>query len=394
MKTESRLWRGVDILLDDYARINAVDRVLLIYTLDSCESVAWVSAALKMRGVAHDRIWMTPLVDPGFRARLGQALPAADDLTANLVVLTFERDTMSHGPVLDEALACYDPERVSVFRTISAGPELFKSALQARPAELSARNTTILEKCMNAKRLRIRTKSGTDLDVSIDSERHRWISNRGIPRAGSTIILPAGEVATYPSSVDGIHVADVAFNVNAIVSRDARLESFPVTIWIEGGRVTRYRCDSSQTTRFLDDCFREPCAVNIGELGFGTNFRVRRPVPMNSHINERIPGVHLGLGQHNQEGTAVSYHCSIHLDLIARGGMIWADDDPVPLDLERLTPSCNPHPTQARTEDVFSGDVNDLGDGDCCGLFTENGFEPSTGPVRHGTGNDAVFRMG
>ncbi|HEX8381486.1 MAG TPA: aminopeptidase [Allosphingosinicella sp.] len=382
MQIETKLWRGVNILLDSYVEIHSDDRILLIYTVDSWEAVAWVSAALEMRNAAHNRLWMTPLVDPGFPARLEQALSGADKSPGRLVVLTFERDTMSHGPVLDEALARYDPKRVALFRTISAGSDLFESALQARPAELSARNTTVLEKCMNARRLRIRTKGGTDLDVSLDSQRHRWISNRGVSRPGSTTILPAGEVATYPSSVDGVHVADVAFNVNAIVARDARLERFPVTIWIEDGRVTRFRCESGETSRFLDDCFQEQCAVNIGELGFGTNFQIARPVAMNSHINERIPGVHLGLGQHNQEGSVVSYRCSIHLDLIGRGGMIWADDDPVPLDLERLEPSLNPHPTQARSEDVFSGDVSELGDGDCCGLLAKHQFEPSPFPVQ------------
>src|SRR5687767_4996645 len=118
MRTEARLWRGVGRLLDDYLEINSDDRRLLIYTPDSCEPAAWVSAALEMRGVPHRRVWMTPLVDAGFRARLEDALPAGQP-AARLVVLTFERDTMSHGKVLDAALSRFDPERVAVFRTIS-----------------------------------------------------------------------------------------------------------------------------------------------------------------------------------------------------------------------------------------------------------------------------------
>ncbi len=108
---------------------------------------------------------------------------------------------------------------------------------------------------------------------------------------------------------------------------------------------------------------------------------------MNSHVNERRPGVHFGFGQHNQSIYLVEYPCEIHMDMIAMGAQVWVDDDPVPVDLEKITPSRNAHPKlDARV--LMDEDI----DGDCCGLFLDNGLnavceipalrdrQPLTGP--------------
>jgi leucyl aminopeptidase (aminopeptidase T) len=287
-------------------------------------------------------------------------------------VLGFERDTMSHSAVLNEQLAPYPRARRVVLRAISSSPSLFADALRIDPDELTARNAAILERVMTARTLHITTQSGSDLDVRLDNERHRWISNRGAARPGAFVILPAGEVATYPAWISGVLVADFAFNVNAITDRDARLEAAPVTVRIEDGRAVWHRCADPATDRFLDECFTTHCASNVGELGFGTNRAIDSSIAMNSHINERRPGVHIGFGQHNQAPGVVPYQCAIHLDLIARGGTVWVDDDPDPIDLEHLQPSVAAHPCEAREQDVFSPEELDVDD--CCGILTADGL--------------------
>jgi hypothetical protein len=371
---DSRVWQGVESLLDHYVDVRTEDVVILLYSSDSSESAIWVSAALELRHVPVRRVWMAPLHDDGFRERLTLALPPPAELTGRLVVLTFERDTMSHTRTLATALAKYDSHRYTVFRAISASASLFSDALRVSPEELSARNTALLERCMVAEHLRITTEGGTDLNVTIDTERFHWISNRGTARPGGVVVLPAGEVATFPAFICGVFVADFAFNVNALTERDARLQDHPVTVWIEAGRAVKYQCDDLATSQFLEECLQTHCAYNVGELGFGTNIGIRNAIPMNSHINERRPGVHLGFGQHNQDPGIVGYQCAIHLDLIARGGTIWVDSDLVPLDLENVAPSSQRHPTDPRDEDVFSPESFEAND--CCGILTGDGLQP------------------
>ena len=370
---DSRTWDGVQSLLDNYVKFSADDHVVLLYTSDSSEPAAWVSAALDLRGIPCKRVWMSPLVDQGFLARLAPALPDPEGLNGRrLVVLSLERDTMSHARPLAGALAKYKNKRLRVVRAISVCPEFFSIAMQASPEDLAARNTAILERLMPAKRLHITTESGSDLRVTLDPKL-RWISNRGMARSGSIMILPAGEVATFPASIDGKLVADFAFNVNMVTRRDARLHDHPVTIWIEGGRAVKAECADATVSKFIEDCFQTHCAFNVGELGFGTNFQVNDAIPLNSHINERRPGIHLGFGDHNQDPALVGYICSIHLDLIARGGKVWIDDDEAPMDLENIAPSAGQHPDSPRDDDVFT-EVLDLEVDDCCGLLTDKGI--------------------
>lgn len=361
-------WEGVQSLLDNYVGVRDDDIVLVLFTSDSYESAAWVSAALDLRNISVTRVWMAPLQDDGLLERLTAALPTPESFGGRLVVLSFERDTMSHEQTLALALSRFDRRRCDVYRSISAGAELFAGPLRVSPQKLSSLNAAILERCVGAGRMRIVTAAGTDLEVEIDSARHRWISNRGTARPGGVVVLPAGEVATFPASISGVFVADCAFNVNLFTTLDARLDRHPVSVWIEKGRAVRYECNNTETLRFLDTCFSRTNAHNVGELGFGTNVGSTVSVPMNSHINERRPGVHLGFGQHNQSLDVVGFRCTIHIDLIAKGGKLWLDDDMPPLDLEAVVPSQHPHPVNLRDEDVFSPKAGDFEASDCCSI--------------------------
>lgn len=358
------VWSGVESLLDNYAKIQNTDFVAVIYSPDSCESAAWVSAALEYREIEYQRIWMLPLEDTDFEERLIESLPSNDKLKRRLVILTFEKDTMSHTTSLLSVMKRYSPESIVAIRAISAGPELFSVGLQPAPKDLEARNTYLMEQIMNAKTLKITTPGGSNFTVSLDPGAHRWISNRGRLRPGAVMVIPAGEVATYPVSVDGTFIADFAFNINKITEEDVRLNNCPVHMTFKDGKLQSLECDDSRILEFLKENLSSQCSARVGELGFGTNFAVANPIAMNSHVNERCPGVHLGLGQHNQDPSVVGYQCAVHLDLIAKGGDVWIDGNRV-VDLSDIPMSPNAHPEFTTDEDVFSPEAVD----DCCGIL-------------------------
>lgn len=377
----SDAWAGVQYFLDNYVKPEVDDFAVVAYTPDSREPAAWVCVALKDRGIAVQDVWMAPIRDEGVLERFRSVLIDPSDLKGRLIVLTLERDTMSHDSKIKEAIQHFDKEHRLVFRAISACDELFSSALRANPEEINALNATLLIRLIKARRLHIETPSGSKIDVVLDNERHQWISNRGRHRPGRIAILPPGEVATFPADVSGLFVADFAFNLNAITRRDTRLGRCPVTVKIKGGRAIDFHCADTEISSFIAQCFEAHCASNVGELGFGTNRRIGDAIPLNSHINERKPGVHLGFGQHNQDAGVVAYQCAIHLDLIAAGGSIWVDDDADPINLANFPPLRGQHPTAFRDEDVFSPDLEDLEIEDCCGILRQgqNGlslFEP------------------
>src|SRR3982751_1490201 len=161
---DSKIWDGVHFLLDNYAKVRDEDFVIVLYTSDSSEPAAWVSTALALREIPFRRVWMAPLWDKEFSARFTAALPDPAEVEGRLIVLGFERDTMSHtGPVAN-AISVY--KNTQVFRAISACPSLFSTTFHVSPEDLSARNTTILKRLMPAKRLRITTESGSDLRIT------------------------------------------------------------------------------------------------------------------------------------------------------------------------------------------------------------------------------------
>jgi hypothetical protein len=350
--------RGVDTLLDDYMSVQTTDTIVIAYTPDSREPAAWVTVALRARGLRPAVVAMRPFADPDFEQRLAAVLPDESSLTGRLVILTVELDTISNVSVLESVFSRYGGDRCLILRIINASPEFFTMSLNLTPTELSGLNSGLLRRLYDAKQLRIRTESGTDLSIEVDSASYEWISNRGVWRSGGFTLLPPGEIATYPVRINGTLVADGAFNANVITKVDARLSANPVTVQIRDNEAIGFECSDEPLSELLRLCFASPYGTHVGELGFGTNSGIDRFISTNSHINERRPGVHIGFGQHNQSLERVSYIADIHLDLIAPGAKVWLDDDPTPIDLANLAPSDEPHPDNILDEDI----------GDCCGL--------------------------
>lgn len=361
LETMERVWAGVDHLLDEYAKVRDDDIVIIAYTPDSREPAAWVVSTLRTRGVDTRPVVMRPFEDPGFGDRLEELLPAPEDLDGRkLVIITLERDTMSHTGVFREVLPRYRDDQWLTARIISASREFFTHAMNASADHLSGVNTALLERLMDARELRVTTAAGSDLKIVLNPGRYRWLSNRGAYRPGGFVVLPPGEVATFPESVDGVFVVDGAFNVNVFTRQDPRLAGHPPIIQIKDGHAVDFSCDDPTISELLRLCFERPNATRVGELGFGSNSAIPDWVALNSHINERRSGIHLGFGQHNQSIYIVDYECDIHLDLIANGALIWVDGASEPIDVARVTPSNGPHPVMVMDEDL---------DGDCCGLW-------------------------
>ncbi|MGW6917008.1 hypothetical protein ACWGB8_24740 [Kitasatospora sp. NPDC054939] len=350
---------GVDALLDRYAGLSDRDHCIVVFSPDSREAAAWLVAGLKQRNIGTQVIGMRPLVDYGFAARLKAAVPDPESFTGRLVIFTLERDTMSHFSPLLHTMQQFGSDRCMVVRIISASREFFEQALNLGPDELSARNAELLTRLTEARSIRVRSRSGTDLRIGLDAARYDWISNRGVWRPGGFTILPAGEIATYPASIDGRLVADGALNCNVITRIDTRLAAHPLTVDIADGRATGFSGGDDDVRELVELCFKQPHGTRVGELGFGTNTGIDRFIPANSHINERRVGVHIGFGQHNQDRAVVDYEEKVHLDLITDGAEIYLDDDPEPVDLANLRLTGAEHPVLVRDEDIT---------GDCCGF--------------------------
>ncbi|MFC4009102.1 hypothetical protein ACFOY2_17855 [Nonomuraea purpurea] len=358
--TQAEIDKGLDALLDDYLAISPGDAALIAYTPDSRDPAAQLIVALRSRGIPVTSIGMRPLEDPTFRSRLAAVVPQPDSFPGRFMVIVLEKSTMSHGRHFEAVLERYPRSRCTLCRVISASDEFFAYAFNRSSETLAHRNAYLLERMLKSTRLRVTADGGTDLEITLNNDAYEWISNRGARRDGGTFLLPAGEIATYPGSINGLLVADGAFNANVTTAHDARLADHPARVEIVDSKAVSFDCTDPTSRRLLELCFDRPHAHQVGELGFGTNDGIPRFIPMNSHINERRVGVHIGFGQHNQRPDRGLHYADIHLDLITDGARVWFDDDPEPLDLATFEAPPTVHPKGISGEDVYEVD--------CCGL--------------------------
>ncbi|MEE2570598.1 hypothetical protein V1638_14510 [Pseudarthrobacter sp. J64] len=349
---------GIRRLLDEFAKVQSNDFVLIAYTPDSRIYSAHLAVTLRQAGIRHVAVVMTPLIDPGFHGRLELVLPDPQSFSGNLVVLTLEKDTMSHFDVLTPLFRLYGVARTRIVRIISASDELFTHGLALTPTELEALNATLLDFLQGALRIRVQTDGGTDLNITLDQDRYEWISNRGKLRPGAFTILPAGEIATFSDAIEGRLVADGALNCNVITELDMRLADNPLFVTIRNSIATSFSCSSTSLNTFVEQAFKLPNARRIGEIGFGTNQALKTFLSHNSHLNERHPSLHIGFGQHNQSLQTVPYEADIHLDAVTQDAVITIEGTGRQLRLSELVPDpSKQHPALMRDEDIT---------GDCC----------------------------
>jgi leucyl aminopeptidase (aminopeptidase T) len=208
------------------------------------------------------------------------------------------------------------------YRVFDAVPELFSECFRVPKADVEELHGALITVLANAKEVRVTSSRGTDLSIRL-SQTFGWLSSYGV-WAGRTGVMPPSEVATYSPHVSGLLVADGAVNANIEFMRDPRLMDHPVVLEFESSKVVSFKCSDPIVHMSVSSFLSSPNGTRVGEVGFGTNVGLRRFVPFLSHINERFPGLHIGLGSHNQ-GERLDWSAPLHLDFILQRSHIVAD---------------------------------------------------------------------
>lgn len=130
------------------------------------------------------------------------------------------------------------------------------------------------ETLKDARQLRITTRLGTDLTITLNPNYKMLIDNglyRGKPGDKIWGNIPAGEVFTTPENVEGVAIIDGCFGdgFDTIYGNVART---PVKLDIEKSRIKTVASNHSSLEQSLKRYFAQhPNANQIGEIGIGTN---------------------------------------------------------------------------------------------------------------------------
>ncbi|HPZ06850.1 MAG TPA: aminopeptidase [Candidatus Eremiobacteraeota bacterium] len=142
-----------------------------------------------------------------------------------------------------------------------------------------------------------------DTDLSMSVEGRTFHNSYGLRN------IPCGEVYTAPveESVEG----HIYFPLrNDYLDR----EMVGIRLWFERGRVVKATADRGED--FLKEILKsDKGASYVGELGFGTNYKIKRLIH-NILFDEKLGGsIHLALGDSYPEVGGLNKSC-IHMDLI------------------------------------------------------------------------------
>lgn len=242
-------------------------------------------------------------------------IPVPGDLSGfDLIVILSVSKSPHRRRILDllaDAPAC----RARVVRVFGFGDTFLDVACGWTRASTKQLNHRLISLARSTRRMRVRSASGTELDIGLD-RLVPWTSSCGEFDRAHPAVLPLGEVNTYSADVSGRFVVDGAINSSLGFVGDARCSDAPVSLEISAGRLVSWECKDIRRRAVLAALLSVPNGDRVGEVGIGTNLGIDRFVAECSHLNERRPGFHLGFGTPTQT-VGVDWSSPGHVDMIS-----------------------------------------------------------------------------
>jgi leucyl aminopeptidase (aminopeptidase T) len=180
---------------------------------------------------------------------------------------------------------------------------------------------------LRADTLTVKTEAGTFFAAHFDRKLD-WVKTSGLisPRYWSN--LPAGEVFTTPATVDGTFVCDATAG-DYFNGKYGDLQSTPMKLTIEGGRLTRVECARKDLEKeFWEYCHTDENSDRVGELAFGTNLGLSKMIGILLQ-DEKFPGVHIAFGDPYGSQTHADWKSKTHVDVLTRNCDVWIDTDQI-----------------------------------------------------------------
>lgn len=304
----------MDTLCESYLELTDTDQVLVVYSEELADD-----DHQELLGLLGDRIRASAArvaVQPA--SYLGEG--RLDDHLADtdVLVLVSLVSSIHRAQVLEHLAQADAQRRVRVYRLFNFSPELFTLSLAMDRPSLDALNEGVITAGRTATDIHVTNDHGTDVHIRPLPD-GGWTNSCGFFSGRFPAILPPGEVNTYTPHVTGTVVANGALNSSFGFPGDPRLGENPVTLDIVESVVEKATCADPLISAVLNNFFEVENANRVGEVGFGTNEGITEWVGFVSHINERHPGLHLGLGTPSQPKSKTGWGSPLHLDMILDG---------------------------------------------------------------------------
>ena len=217
--------------------------------------------------------------------------------------------------------------RIRYAHMVGVTPQIMQQGMRADYKMVDRLSDMLRERMLRAKTLTVRTEAGTAFAAHFDRKLD-WVKTSGLisPRYWSN--LPAGEVFTTPATVDGTFVCDATAG-DYFNGKYGDLQSTPMKLTIEGGRLVRVECARNDLEKeFWEYCHTDENSDRVGELAFGTNLGLSEMIGILLQ-DEKFPGVHIAFGDPYGSQTHADWKSKTHVDVLTRNCDVWIDSDQI-----------------------------------------------------------------
>src|SRR5258707_2612413 len=234
---QAELMPGGKNAVETCLAVRPEEHVALIADQASAAVAASLAAALSERKAAFTGLL---LEDFGPRPMSGAPKPVLDAFeTADVGILCMNPEPGELGAGM-AIVKVVERRRIRYAHMVGVTPQIMQQGMRADYQKVDQLSDRLRERMVRAKTLTVKTEAGTSFAAHFDRELD-WVKTSGLisPRYWSN--LPVGEVFTTPATVDGTFVCDATAG-DYFNGKYGDLQSTPMKLTIEGGRLVRVQC--------------------------------------------------------------------------------------------------------------------------------------------------------
>lgn len=301
MLKEKDFQKTAELLLQKYLRITK-DKLLIIKDHES-KIVTALENAAKKNNISCKTVSIT------INRKASSPIPEIlESMLLSDAIIAPTQNSTTHSPETKQATLA--GKKIITLPGITE--ELFVKIGKANVLEIDSLNAKVKEVLSKADKIRVTTKSGTNISFSI---KNRPVKSDGTPPIGKGFVqnMPCGETFCAPIEESANGIIFIDYWRTKITPKDKA--------WIEvrSGKIVAH---SDTATPYVKE-LNVPNGTIIAEFGIGTNKAHKKPIGNILH-DEKIYGtVHIAFGMN--KGFGGQNESSVHIDVILQKPTINVD---------------------------------------------------------------------
>jgi len=321
---QPELMPGARNAVETCLAVRPEEHVALISDEASSAVAASLAQALRDQKAAFTGLILEELGPRPMQAAPGPVLDALE--TADVGILCMNPQPGELGARM-AIVQLVERRRIRYAHMVGVTPQIMQQGMRADYKMVDKLSDRLRDRMLRAETLKVKTEAGTSFAAHFSRDLD-WVKTSGLisPRYWSN--LPAGEVFTTPATVDGTFVCDATAG-DHFNGKYGDLQSTPMKLTIEGGRLTKVECERDDLEKeFWDYCHTDENSDRVGELAFGTNLGLSEMIGILLQ-DEKFPGVHIAFGDPYGSQTHADWKSRTHVDVLTRKCDVWIDSDQI-----------------------------------------------------------------